>query len=201
MNEPGLSLVFGSLALAVVGALALAVGWVAVLVLVGFLQVLVSRSWTDFLELPGATAAALGIVAVAVVADVGVVVSRLVSDSEVRANELLQVAPALGVTFLVAVVVQLLRRDGRPGTLAGLVAVTTGGALVVGMTLWLPLQASPAGAAWVSAGLATVAVVGVVVGGVGWIRQTRVPGPALLLPLLLALLAGPFYVVGRIVAG
>lgn len=201
LREPGISLVLGSLALAVVAALAIAVGWVALLLLVGFVQVLFSRAWTDYLELPGAVASAFGIVVVAAAADTGVVVSRLVDDSDVRSNELLQVAPALGVVFLVAVVVQLLRRDGRAGVLGGLVATTTGGVLVIGMALWLPLEASPAGARWVAVGFAAVAVIGVVVGGTGWMRQSRVPAAAVLLPLLLALLAGPFYVLGRVVAG
>jgi hypothetical protein len=185
----------------VVAALTLAAGWAAVLVLVAFLQVLASRAWTDYLDVPGAVPAALGVVAIAVIADAGVVVAHLVDDSDVRATQLLTLAPALGVTFLMAVVVQLLRRDGRAGTLAGLVAVVTGGLLVVGLAAWLPLLASPAGAGWVATAYAVVGVLGVVVGARGWIGQSTTPPAALLLPLLLALLSGPFYVVGRVVAG
>lgn len=201
LREPGLVLVAGSFALGVGGVLALVLGWGALLFVVALLQVLSARAWADYLELPGAVPAAIGVLAVAAVADLGVLVSRLVGDAEDRSAELVPLAPALGVTFLVAVVVQLLRRDGREGTLAGLVAVVTGGALVIGLALWLPLEASSAGPEWVAIGFVTSAVIGVVVGGAAWVRQARVPGPALVLPVLLALLAGAFYVVGRIVAG
>lgn len=201
LREPGLVLVAGSVALAVGGSIALAVGWGALLFVVALVQVLFARAWADYLEMPGAVAAAAGIVVVAAIADIGIVVSRLVDDAEDRASELLPLAPALGVVFLVAVLVQLLRRDGRTGPLAGLVGTVTGGVLVVGLAVWLPVEASAAGAPWVAAGFTTVALVGVVVGGAAWVRQSRVPGPALLLPVLLALAAGPVYVVARVVAG
>jgi len=200
-GEPGLALFVGALVLMAVAVLALALGWGLVLLLVAFLQVVVARTWSRYLEVPGGVAVALGVLVVAAAADVGVVVAHLVDGSDSLAGELLPLAPAFGVVFLVAVLVQLLRRDGRPGVLAGLVAGTTGGLLVVGLAMWLPLLGSAAGASAVAAGFGVVALVGVVLGANAWVRQAAAPSGALLLPVLLALLAGPAYVVGRIVAG
>ena len=201
VGDPGLALLAGSVAFAVAFGVALVLGWPALLVVVAFCQVVLARSWVDFLEVPGATAATLGALVVAAVADVGVVVARLTLDAGEDADALLQLAPALGVTFLVAVLAQLTRRDGRSGALAGLVATTTGGVLVVGLAVLLPLEASAAGVGWVAFGVGVCAVVGAGLGAGAWFRRIGVPPPSLLLPLMAAVLAGPLYVLARIVAG
>jgi hypothetical protein len=200
--QAGLVLAFASVALLVGVGLALWIGWVALLVVLALMQVFLARAWIDYLEVPGALQVSLGVLAVAVAADAGVVVARLAVGTGDAADGLVQVAPALGVVFLVAVFAQLARRDEpRDGALAGLVAAGTGGLLVVGDIVWLPLQASAAGGRTVALGVAGCAAVGLVVGLAGWVRRTSVPGPAMLLPVLLGLVAGPCYVVARIFAG
>ena len=75
--EPGLALFGGSLLVLLAVAVTVLIGWAALLVVVALGQVLVARGWADYLEVPGARAVALGVLVVALAADIGVVVARV----------------------------------------------------------------------------------------------------------------------------
>jgi hypothetical protein len=208
LADPGLVLAVAGVAVIVVTLVALWIGWTALMLAVALLQVVVARAWIDWLEVPAAALCSLAVLGVAVVTDVGVVVARTTVDPVFeRADGLDQLAPGLGAVFLLAVLAQLLRRDEpdatgpRSGALAGIVAVCTGGAIVVGLSLWLPLLASRSGEAPVLGGAVVCGAVAVAVGVRAWVRPVDLPPPAVVVPVLLAAASGPFYVISRITAG
>jgi CDP-diglyceride synthetase len=116
-------------------------------------QIAVVVAWLAVLDVEGAVGGMVVGIGAAVVADV------LALDGVYGLRRL---AGAVGVSLLVALVHQLVRRDGRPGLTASLTATVSVAALVVGASVLVALRTGEAGTDAVETSLAALAAATVV---------------------------------------